>query len=264
MSMEFLMRRVRGCFVRVAGIFGKSHRDRDLAAELESHLQLHIDDNMRAGMTPEEARRRAIIKLGGIESTKENYRDRRGIPIIETLLQDVRFGLRMLRRNPAFALAVVLTLALGIGANVTMFSVVDALLFRMPEHVRAPEQIVTVDLIIKPGANDPFGVDERPDIAFHSFPGYRRLAERVRLFDVAAESGQREIDFGRGTEAREIEADYVSSTYFDVLGVQMAAGRPFTANEDNPAGRIPVTVLGYNFWRSLGGNPAIRTISALF
>jgi putative ABC transport system permease protein len=251
------MRRVRAWLVRFAGIFGKSKRDRELSAELESHLQLHIDDNLRAGMTPEEARRRAIIKLGGIESTKENYRERRSIPMIETLLQDVRFGLRILRRNPGFALAVVLTLALGIGANLTMFSVVDSQLFRMPDQVRAPDQIVNVDLIIKPQANDPFGSDERADIAFHSFPGYRRLAENARTLDVAAESGPREIDFGRGSEAREIEASYVSSTFFDLLGVRMAIGRAFTADEDNPAGGIPVVVLGHDFWRSLGRDTAI-------
>src|ERR1039457_1143725 len=155
------MRRVRAWFVRIAGVFGnlfnKSQREQDLSAELESHLQMHIDDNVRAGMSPQEARRRAIIKLGGVESTKESYRERRSIPLIETTLQDVPFGLRMLRRNPGFALAVVLTLALGIGANVTMFSVVDSLLFRMPDQVRAPEQIVNVELFVKPEANSPLG-----------------------------------------------------------------------------------------------------------
>jgi putative ABC transport system permease protein len=251
------MRRVRAWLVRLVGVFGKSQRDRELSAELESHLQLHIDDNLRAGMPPQEARRRAIIKLGGIESTKESYRERRSIPMIETLLQDVRFGLRMLRRNPDFALAVILTLALGIGANVTMFSVVDSLLFRMPDHVRAPEQIVNVDLIVKPEANDPFGTADRPDVALHNFPGYRQLAENVRLLDVAAQSHAWGIDFGRGSDAREIEAEYVTSTYFQVLGVQMALGRPFTTAEDNPAGGIPVVVLGYDFWRSLGADTGI-------
>jgi putative ABC transport system permease protein len=251
------MRRIRAWFLRAGGIFGKSRRDQELAAELESHLQLHIDDNIRAGMTPPEARRRAIIKLGGIESTKESYRDRRSIPVIETILQDVHFGLRMLRRNPGFALAVVLTLALGIGANITMFSVVDSLLFRIPEHVRAPGQIVNVELLVKPTANDPLGNKERPDVAFHSFPGYRRLVENVRLMDLAAETGTRPIDFGRGSDAREIEVSYVSSSYFSLLGVPMAIGRPFTAEEDNYAAGIPVVVLGYNFWRSLGADSGI-------
>ena len=251
------MRRLRAWFVRLAGIFGKSKRDQELSAELESHLQLHIDDNIRAGMTPQEARRRAIIKLGGIESTKENYRDRRSIPIVETLFQDVRFGLRMLRRNPGFALAVVLTLALGIGANVTMFSVVDSLLFRMPDHIRAPEQIVSVELMVKPDAHDPFGSEDRPNVAFHNFPGYLNLAQNVRTLDLAAETSAWPIDFGRAADAREISASYVSHTYFSLLGVHMALGRFFTAEEDNPAGRIPVVVLGYDFWRSLGADAEI-------
>jgi len=242
------MRKARAWFVRMAGIFGKARRDRELSAELESNLQLNIDDNIRAGMTPEEARQRAVIKLGGIESTKESYRERRSIPVIETLLQDIRFGLRMLRRNPGFALAVVLTLALGIGANVTMFSVVDALLFRMPEHVRAPEHIVNVELL---------GSDGRPDMAFHNFPGYRQLADGARVLDLAAQTNAWSIDFGRGSDAREIYAAYVTHTYFQVIGVNLAMGRPFTAAEDNPARSIPVAILGYDFWRDLGGDSHI-------
>jgi macrolide transport system ATP-binding/permease protein len=234
-----MMRRVRAWFIRITGIFNKSKRDRELSAELESHLQLHIDDNLRAGMSPQEARRRAVIKLGGIESTKEIYRDRRSIPIIETLVQDVRFGLRMLRRNPGFALAVVLTLALGIGANVTMFSVVDSLLFRMPDHVRAPEHLVSVELMVKPTADDPFGSEDRANIAFHNFPGYLNLAQNVRTLDLAAETSAWPTDFGRGADAREIFVSYVSHTYFPLIGVRMAMGRPFTAEEDNPRAAFP-------------------------
>jgi putative ABC transport system permease protein len=251
------MRRVRAWFIRITGIFNKSKRDRELSAELESHLQLHIDDNLRAGMSPQEARRRAIIKLGGIESTKEIYRERRSIPVIETLLQDVRFGLRMLRRNPGFALAVVLTLALGIGANVTMFSVVDSLSFRMPDHVRAPEQIVNVELMVKPAANDPIGPEDRANVAFHNFPGYLNLAQNVHTVELAAETSAWPTDFGRGADAREISVSYVTHTYFSLLGVQMAKGRSFTSEEDNPTGGIPVAVLGNDFWRSLGSDTKI-------
>src|ERR1700716_2500374 len=95
---KIFMRWLRAWCSRFAGLFHKEQRDRELAQELESHLQMHIEDNLRSGMDLTEARRRALIKLGGFEQTKENYRDRRGIPWFETLLQDLRFGTRMLRK----------------------------------------------------------------------------------------------------------------------------------------------------------------------
>jgi predicted permease len=241
------MRRIRASFIRITGIFNKSKRDRELSAELESHLQLHIDDNLRAGMSSQEARRRAIIKLGGIESTKEIYRDRRSIPIIETLLQDVRFGLRMLRRNPGFALAVVLTLALGIGANVTMFSVVDSLLFRMPQHVRAPEQLVSLFYRARPPKN----------YTTANFPGYQSILENSRLLDLVSHDVALQ-DFGRGTEARQINVDFISQNYFDVLGAKIQIGRGFEIDEDQNDHSVPVAVLSEHFWQQqFGGDPRI-------
>lgn len=144
------MRQIRVVWRRLRALFGGTRDDRDLENEIESHLQLHVDDNLRAGMTLDEARRRALVRLGGVESVKEAYRDRRGIPLLETTLQDARYAIRTLRRNRGATLVGILVMALGIGANTAVFSVVHAVLLN-PLPYPDPDRIVTLTYLYSGG-----------------------------------------------------------------------------------------------------------------
>src|SRR6478609_9097772 len=119
------MRSLRSALQRIFGLFGRSSRDADLSVELHCHLQAHIEDGVRAGLTYNDARRHALLRLGGVEMTKDIYREQRGLPSVERCVRELRHALERLRRSPGFTIAAVLSLALAIGANVSVFTVVE-------------------------------------------------------------------------------------------------------------------------------------------
>jgi predicted permease len=237
------MRKTRAFMLRLGGLFRKRSSERDLADEIDSHLQLHIADNLRAGMNPEEARRQALLKLGGVEATKESYRDRRGIPMLETLLQDLRYGLRMMRRSPGFTAVAVLSLALGIGANTAIFSVIDALLLRnLP--VQNPERLVMAHPQDSPRAAQSY-----------SYPLFLRIRDGARGFShvsaisVTDRSNVTINGPGGGLDAGLVRVALVSGNYFSMLGVQPALGRAFTPDEDRVPGAHPLVVISDRYWQ---------------
>ncbi|MGH9687379.1 MAG: ADOP family duplicated permease, partial [Candidatus Acidiferrales bacterium] len=243
------MRKPRAWLMRAGELFGKRRRDRELAAELESHVQMHIEDNLRARMSAEEARRQALIKLGGVEQTKESYRERRGLPWLESLMQDVRFGLRMLRKNPGFTAVAVLTLALGIGANTAIFSVVSKVLIDPMPYPHA-DRIVTLRRTVPQNSN--FYITS-------SIPEFMVWRRQSRVFQSTAlfDSGPSGLNVTGGNRPEQVPGIRASAGYFKVFEVPMALGRAYTAEEDKPGGPN-VAVISYGLWRGrFGGDPHI-------
>jgi predicted permease len=225
-------------------------RDRDLALELDAHLEMLTDDNLRAGLAPEEARRRARIALGGLESVKEDCRDRWDFPFLSSFWRDLRYAARTLGRNRTFAATAILTLALGIGANTAIFSLLNAVLLRnLP--VRQPQQLVFFGKAHNAGSND---VLPTGDVQLFSYPFYREFRRENRVFsDVAAICSIPFAAHGRvapNTDLEKINVELVSGSYFNTLGVNSILGRALSDADDQTPGAHPVAVASYSWWQS--------------
>jgi predicted permease len=230
------MRRLRAWLVRWGGLFNKKLRDRELAEELESHLQMHIEDNLGRGMTPEEARRQALVQLGGVEQTKENYRDRRGFPLLEGLLRDVRFSMRMLRKSPSFTVVAVVTLALAICANALVFGVLNALFLR-PLNVPQPDSLYLIE-------------NGSKKLATQSYPDYLDLRDRNGSFEDLAAFNLAQVGLDKGQNPSRVWTYEVSGNYFDTLGIRPYLGRFIHESDEHGPDSVPYVVLSYGYWHT--------------
>ena len=233
---------------RLAALFRRKHLEQELDAEVRSHLEMATEMNRRKGMGEEEARHEARRNFGGVEQTKELYRDARGLPMIETTLQDLRFGLRMLRRSPGFSVLAILCLTLGIGANAAVFSWVEGILFRPYPAVSHQERL----LALAGTARGETGATAL------SWPDFLDLQRSSTLFDTLFVSKITGTTLSIGDRAERTVGSIVSANYFDAIGVRPILGRGFEPGEDTGRGAHPVTVISYQLWQGrFKGDPQI-------
>jgi predicted permease len=223
----------------MCGFFGRRAGD-DFSAELEGHLQMHIEDNLRAGMSAEEARRAALIQSGGLEQAKQAYRERESLPWLENLSQDLRFAFRQLRKSPGFTVTAVLTLALGIGALTTVATWTNAVLYNPWPHVNAPRELRFIDATVL--GNQGYSVH---------YDAYRFLRASGRSWQDAIAFAQAQVNLTqRGTQAQAMTAGLVSSNYFQFLGLAPQSGSFFPPHgNDRAYGSNDEIVLSDALWR---------------
>jgi predicted permease len=223
---------------RLHGVFACRARERELDAEMRSHIEMQTRDNVRAGMTPDTARRAALLKFGGIESTKEYYRDQHGWPSLEAVWMDVRSASRVLKKSPGFTLAVVLSLGLGIGANTAIFSLIDVVLWRM-----LPVQDPAGLWVLEPGL---------------TYQQYRALGERNEVARLAAYAIARFNVSIDGRVEPTADGQLVSGGYFSLLGVEPVIGRRIGEEDDRLPNGHPVAMISAGYWkRRFGGEPSV-------
>lgn len=241
---------LRRAVARLSAFFHREPLDRELAEEVASHIAMATEDNIRSGMTPEEARRKAMVKFGGVEQAKERQRESRGLPWLETLLQDLRYTMRTLGRDRGFATVAILILALGIGANVVVFSVVNTILLR-PLPFYDPSRLVWIAPADAKGLSaSTYSVDAYEDLRLMN----KSYEDVTGYFAFSTEDNYKLT--GRGVPLP-VTGIMVAGNFFHVLGVEPMLGRQFTS-EESIKGGPPAVMLSYPFWqRQFGGDRSI-------
>ncbi len=234
------MKRVRVAAIRLFGVFAKRKREAELADELESHLQMQIEENLRSGMTEADARRAAFLKLGGMAGGREACREAASVPVLDHLLQDLRFAFRQLRDSPGFTAAAVFTLGLGTCAGAAIFAFVDTALLR-PLPYREPGRLA--------GVFEKAEMCPRCNLSYPDYLDWKRLSKVFTSLDVYARGGFTL----KGREGAELaQGARVSAGFFRTLGVAPSLGRDFRVDEDS-TGVAPVVMLSDAAWRKRYG-----------
>ena len=241
MNLDDLLRRWRA-------LTHKAEMDQELDEEMRFHLERDIEQNIRNGMSPEDARYAALRSFGGVDQSKEECRSSRGVGLIESVVRDVSYGLRVLFKSYAFTIVVILTLALGIGANTAIFSFANGILLRPLPYPQSDRLAVLEETALKEGGIN-IGV---------SYPNFLDWREQNKVFEgIATHFGTSRFAITAGGTPNEIRGTRVSYGLFEVLHVSPILGRTFSVEEDRPE-EDAVVILGYDLWqRSFGGNPNV-------
>jgi predicted permease len=249
------MRALRRFLHRLASMVTRRQDEQRLQAEIEEHVELQTAENIRGGLAPAEARRQALLKFGAMEAIREEYRDQSGLPSLETLFQDARHAIRRLRKAPAFTVATVLTLALGIGATTSIFTLADAVLLKsLP--VAKPQQLYRVGREAKCCYIG--GYSQDAEFSLVSYDLYKFLRDHTQGFSQLAAFPATEPLFGvrragAAEEARTYPGEFVSGNYFTTFGVGAYVGRTLLPADDHP-GAPPAAVMSYRLWQEKYGN----------
>jgi macrolide transport system ATP-binding/permease protein len=249
---------LRMIWSRCTALIDRQRLDEDLDEELRSHIDLAIEENLASGMSREEARTAALRNFGGVAQTKEDFRAQRGLPFPEVLVQDTRYALRQLRNSPGFTLTAVITLALGIGANSAIFTLVHGILLRsLP--VTDPSRLYRIGDRQDCCYYDSFQNDDG-DFDLFSYDLYLQFKGSAPEFEqlAAVEAGGNTYSVRNGSApAKPMKTEYVSGNYFATLGVGAYAGRPLSEDDDRP-GAAPTLVLSYQTWQTnFAADPAV-------